>query len=165
MWCAITSFVLAPHPSPDLPMAHQGESAPLLVLTSNGAPVRDAPLLSIRMAHPLPVRHCYHPLSPPSSHVLSPPLPPDTATRLSSGSDPTPPPISSSASPLRRPPLPIHAAPATSLSSPLSAWSGRDPSPMPWRPWQQEEPGHGGLLSLQRCRTSPSLLFSPLLSQ
>ena len=27
-------------------------SAPLLVLTSNGAPVKDAPLLSIRMAHP-----------------------------------------------------------------------------------------------------------------
>ena len=84
------------------------------------------------MAHPLPVRHCYHPLSPPSSHVLSP-----RAKQPSlSGSNPPPSPPTthrdrsatpvSQSEPLRRSSLPISAAPS---SHPLP-WCRRSSLPI-----------------------------------
>ena len=61
-WCAISVQILMAHHIHGAPLltifffktsnGATGDSAPLLVLTSNGAPVRDAPLLSIRMVHP-----------------------------------------------------------------------------------------------------------------
>ena len=74
------------------------------------------------MAHPLPVRHCYHRLSPPSSHVLSPPLPPDTPTHL--------PRLRSRSGSPGRPPLP------------LPPDHGEPPSPS-----LTPDPGHGAVVS------------------
>ena len=108
-------------------------------------------MLSIRMAHPLPVRHCYHPLSPPSRHVLSPPLPPDTPTHL--------PRLRSRTGSPGRPPLPLppdHGEPP----SPLAGAPRRPCAPSSSSPWTALCPQsiQKRLDQEQECTTGRSIL-------